>query len=592
MKKDIIIVDSTQFKEKGGWVLDTQFIVNMGLPYLLAHGLGSIVDNAKATFTGCSGEYHAYVYNYNWVSPWHDDMSAGEFKINVNGTENKTVFGKSQKTWGFEYAGTVNLVDGENTLELIDLTGFDGRCGAVIFTKDMNIQLPSTPLEVTEFVTSHTTTEVNVEEEFELAVIGGGIAGICTALSASRNGVKTILIQDRSVVGGNNSSEVRVWLGGETNFEPYPSIGNIINELEQTKIGHYGSSNKGECYEDDMKLGLLNAEPNLTVMLNSILFDVKMEEDIIKSIKVWDIENSVLRTIKSKLFSDSTGDSTLAYMAGADYEVTTNGHMGMTNMWYIENTNTDKAFPRCPWAINLDDVEFPGRKNAQMVCDKEREFSMGAWFWEGGCELDPIEKAEYTRDLNFRAMYGAWDTLKNVDNDYPGYELGFSAYIGGKRESRRLFGDIVLTKSDVYKGVKYEDGFVPSTWNFDVHYPDRRFYEAFKEGDSFLTKDYHEPFNKPFFIPYRCLYSRNISNMFMAGRNVSTSHDALGTVRVMRTCGMMGEVVGYAAKMCIEKNTLPRGVYDEYLNEFKDVIRNIPKKELQPLVANVHAEGQ
>jgi hypothetical protein len=114
-------------------------------------------------------------------------------------------------------------------------------------------------------------------------------------------------------------------------------------------------------------------------------------------------------------------------------------------------------------------------------------------------------------------------------------------------------------------GYEFPDACVPSTWNFDVHYPDRRFYSAFHEGDGFLTFDYHEQFNKPYFIPYRCLYSRNISNLFLAGRNVSVSHDALGTVRVMRTGGMMGEVIGRAAKICKLNNALPRDVYEKYL---------------------------
>jgi len=232
-------------------------------------------------------------------------------------------------------------------------------------------------------------------------------------------------------------------------------------------------------------------------------------------------------------------------------------------------------------------VDFPGKEGVKDVYGGEGIHSLGCWFWEGGCEHDPIEKAEYTRDLNFRAMYGAWDTLKNVDGSYENYRLGYASYIGGKRESRRLFGDVVLTKNEVSKGIVYEDACVPSTWNFDVHYPDRRFYGAFHEGDAFITKDYHEHFAKPYFVPYRVMYSRNVNNMFMAGRNVSVSHDALGTVRVMRTCGMMGEVVGYAAKICRKYDVFPRAVYEKHLEEFISELKAIPKKKKNKLVANV-----
>ena len=256
--------------------------------------------------------------------------------------------------------------------------------------------------------------------------------------------------------------------------------------------------------------------------------------------------------------------------------MTTNGHMGMTNIWHIKDMKKPQSFPRCPWAIDLSKSVFPGRHGENGVADtygQEGEKAFGGWYWESGCEHDPIEMAEYARDTNFRAMYGAVDTIKNVDGDYANYKLFYSSYIGGKRESRRLFGDVVLTKSEVKNGVKFDDGCVPSTWNFDVHYPDRKFYGAFYEGDGFLTKDYHEKFDKPYFIPYRCLYSRNVNNLFIVGRNVSVSHDALGTVRVMRTGGMMGEVIGLAAYLCIKHDTLPRQIYNNHLSEFIQLLK-------------------
>jgi len=268
--------------------------------------------------------------------------------------------------------------------------------------------------------------------------------------------------------------------------------------------------------------------------------------------------------------------------------VTTNGHMGMTNFWYLEETDEPQDFPSCPWAIDLKGIDIPGRIGVKDVYDNEREFSLGCWFWEGGCEHDPITEAELARDLNFRAMYGAVDALKNHDHTYTNHKIGFCAHIGGKRESRRLLGDIVMTKSDVFKGVEYPDSCVPSSWNFDVHYPDRRFYAAFHEGDAFITKDYHEPFKIPYFIPFRSLYSRNIDNLFMAGRNISVSHDALGTARVMRTGGMMGEVIGYAAMLCKKYSCTPRQLVEQHNDEFIGILKAIPNKMHNKLVANEH----
>ena len=191
---------------------------------------------------------------------------------------------------------------------------------------------------------------------------------------------------------------------------------------------------------------------------------------------------------------------------------------------------------------------------------------------------DPIEKAEYARDLNFRAMYGAWDALRNVDGAYQDHELTFAAAIAGKRESRRLFGDIVLAKTD-FK-YRFPDACAATTWNFDVHYPHKNYYAAFHEGDAFITMDCREVVDWPYFLPYRILYSRNIRNMFMAGRNVSVSHDAAGTARVMRTCGIMGEVVGYAARICMKYGCLPRDVYTDHLDEFIAFLKSIENREV------------
>lgn len=593
MKK--VLITAAEFAHYGGWGLDTQFIVNMGTPYLLAHGLGNPVADAEteAVFDE-DGEYSIKVYTFNWTSPWTKDYAPGKYQILLDGQSLETKFGKVNGSWGWQDGGKVRITAGTHKITLHDLTGFEGRCGLILFTDNDSEILPTAADEVRTYVRQTKGTE-EIPLTYDLVICGGGIAGMCAALSAARQGVHTALVQDRMVVGGNNSSEVRVWLGGETNFAPYPGVGNIVNELEQSKVGHYGAENVGENYEDDRKLKLLRAEKNLDLYLGNVMAEVQVDTQEktkskakrIRKIHIWDVRKNTWRWLQAPLFCDSTGDSTLGFLAGADFETTTNGHMGMSNLWYVEKTDREQTFPACPWAVNVGDADFPGRDRAGCASEDERARRLGAWFWEGGCDIDPIDKAEYTRDLNLRAMYGAWDCLKNKDKDFKTWQLGYSSYIGGKRESRRLFGDVVLTKSEVINEKVYPDRCVPSTWNFDVHYPDRRYYGAFGGGDGFIAKDYHEPFHKPYFIPYRCLYSRNISNLFMAGRNVSVSHDALGTVRVMRTGGMMGEVVGMAARLCLKHDAFPRDIYERYLEELTTTLTNIPHKKLHPLVANV-----
>ncbi len=594
--KTSLLIGMGDFDSYGGWSLDTQFIRQMGVPYLLAHGIGTPVSDAvtQVKFPE-TGLYYVSVYTYDWTGPWKpdlpEDQKPGRFQIKVGEETLETVFGTEGIQWGWQDGGTVLVEQKETTVALHDLTGFEGRCGLIYFSREKEGQLPIGAENVRSFYREMSGKEDGEQKRpYEFVVCGGGIAGMCAALSAARRGVRTALVQDRPVLGGNNSSEVRVWLGGETNFEPYPGIGNIVNELEQERVGHYGNTNVGEIYEDGRKEQLLRDEENITLYMNHVMTDVIMKEGQIEQIELYDVKRNQYRRISGVLFVDATGDGTLGYLSGADYEVTTNGHQGMTNMWYVEDTGAYTKFPECPWAIDLKGVDIPGRTGVKDVYGNEREKSLGCWFWESGNELDPIEKAEYARDTNLRAMYGAWDALKHEDGSYPNHRIGFAAYIGGKRESRRLFGDVVLTKCEVSKGLAYEDGCVPSTWNFDVHYPDRRFYEAFREGDGFLTKDYHEPFDRPYWIPYRCLYSRNVPNLFMAGRDISVSHDALGTARVMRTGGMMGEVVGIAAEICRKHRILPRQVYTEHLQEFLQELKRIKKDMKKSLCSNTHPD--
>ncbi len=570
-----LLLSAAAFPENGGWIRDSEFILEMGGVYLLAHGLGKPVKDAECSFRCIkAGEYHIYAYTYNWVAPWHPDMSAGLFDISIGNERTKTL-GGSTEDWDWEYGGKLRINEGMNKLYLHDLTGFEGRV-AYIYISENEAKLPVKKDVLPFYIES--CVENGGEESYDFAAIGGGFAGMCSSVVAARRGLKTLLVQDRPVVGGNNSSEIRVWLGGGTNYDPFPGLGNIVGEFEQKRIGHYGAENKAELYEDERKLGILKNEKNLTLLLECSLISTETKDGEIISASVLDYRNEKLYTIHSPLFADTTGDGHLGAMSGADYEVTTNGHMGLSNLWHIEKVEHPTPFPRCPWAIDLSKSDFPGRGDKEDFYGHKRDLSLGCWFWESGMTEDPIAKAEYARDVNFRAMYGAWDTLRNIDGDYQEYELTFAAAIAGKRESRRLLGDLVLTKADF--AYTFPDACAATTWNFDVHYPHKDYYSAFHEGDAFITMDCRELVDWPYFLPYRILYSRNVSNMFMAGRNVSVSHDASGTARVMRTCGIMGEVVGYAASICKKYSCRPRAVYEDHLDELISLLKSIEKKEV------------
>ena len=407
------------------------------------------------------------------------------------------------------------------------------------------------------------------------------MAGTCAAISAARLGVNVALIQDRPVLGGNNSSEVRVWLAGETNFEPYPRIGDIVRELDPKRRAHYGPENTADIYEDEKKEAVVRTEKSIRLFLMHRVNKVEVEAGRIRAVIAQDIRSGQRLRFEGSWFADCTGDGCVGYLAGADYDVTVKGHMGRSNLWHVVDTAKPAPFPHCPWALDLSDKSFPGHGNNPGTYGKTGLEALGGWYWESGFFYDPITKGEYIRDLNFRAMYGAWDRLKNVDKLYPNHKLGWAAYISGKRESRRLLGDIILTTADLLNGKKYEDGCVPTSWNIDVHLPLARYVHDFGE-DAFISKDLHTKYDRPYWIPYRCLYSRNIENLFMAGRDISVTHEALGTVRVMRTTGMMGEVVGMATSLCKKHSTNPRGIYQHHLEELKELMkRGVGKRHLK-----------
>jgi hypothetical protein len=381
------------------------------------------------------------------------------------------------------------------------------------------------------------------------------------------------LIQDRPVLGGNSSSEIRVWAEGTINAEPYKNLGNIVKQIIPTPGPAKGNArNPGDIYEDSTKLKMLQNEKNITLFINYRLNELEMKDKKIKSVTAQHTITAKRIKLSAALFADCTGDAAVGFLAGADYEMNTGELMGFSNLWNVEDTGQPVEFPHCLWALDLSDKSFPGRNGQDGPYGASGSHALGEWYWESGFNKNPFTEAENIRDWNLRAMYGAWDCLKNTDKIYPTYELKWAAYIAGKRESRRLIGDLYLQKEDLQNKIAYPDGFIATGWKMDVHIPHEKYKQGF-ENNAFISHDVQTDYPKPYLVPYRTLYSRNIENLFMAGRNISVSHEVLGTVRVMKTGGLMGEVVGMAAYLCKIKHASPRDVYNNHLNELKELVR-------------------
>ena len=571
-----LLIEAESFSQRGGWVLDQQFMDQMGSPYLMAHGMGIPVADATAEINiPQAGTYYVYARTYNWTSPWTDAEGPRKFRLDLGGKLLKTTLGHTGNSWQWQFAGKTILKAGTTTLVLKDLTGFDGRCDAIYLTTDANTQPATWDTAETAALRARLRQQQTVPaHQYDLVVVGGGIAGMCAAASAARLGCKVALVNDRPVLGGNNSSEIRVHLGGIIEMGPNQGLGRMIREFGHERSGN---AQPGDYYEDQKKEDFIDAEKNITLYASQRAVAVKMQAGRIASVTIQHIGTGEQTELTAPLFSDCTGDATIGYLAGADWTMGREGRdeygeslapeqpdslvMGASIQWYSKDMKKKTSFPHFEYGVRFD------AENCEPV-------TMGEWKWETGMNRNQVSEAERVRDYGLLVIYSNWSYLKNHytgDKKYANRSLDWVAYVSGKRESRRLLGDYVLSQDDIDKNVAHEDASFTTTWSIDLHFPDSVNSVRFP-GNEFKSATVHRWIH-PYAVPYRCLYSRNVDNLFMAGRNMSCTHVALGTVRVMRTTGMMGEVVGMAAGLCHKHSVEPRDIYHHHLPELKQLMQ-------------------
>jgi hypothetical protein len=348
----------------------------------------------------------------------------------------------------------------------------------------------------------------------------------------------------------------------------------VIEKHPEKKTHNAGPASN---YEDQRKQRVVEAEENLELFLGTRVVRAETDGDRIVAVTGKSITTGREIRLHGRLFADCTGDGNLGYLAGADFRVGRESRaetgeslaaaeadqlvMGTSVQWYSVVEPEPSPFPDCPWAVQFDE------SNCQRLL-------RGDWDWETGMNRDQITEIEQIRDYALRVTFGNWAYLKNhseMNREIANRRLAWVAYIGGKRESRRLLGDVILQEQDLVEQRPYPDASVTTTWSIDLHYPHPENSQHFP-GAEFRSIAQQERI-KPYAIPYRCLYSRNVQNLMMAGRNISVTHVALGTIRVQRTTGMMGEVLGMAASLCKQHDTMPRGVYQEHLDSLKALMR-------------------
>ncbi len=475
---EMIFIEAESFSERGGWVIDQQSMDVMQSAYLMAHGLGLPVSDANTIIEVPSkGNYHVWVRTRDWTAPWNVEGSPGRFQLSIDGQTLKTTFGTEGVEWHWQQGGSIRLKPNQMKISFHDLTGFNGRCDAIVLTTDKKFTPPNQLEELTAFRHKNLGFRDEPEDagEYDLVVVGGGLAGICAAVSAARLGLKVALVQNRPVLGGNGSSEVRVGLSGLIYQKPYTNLGSLVDELGP--VGHWKfweakqdsnavrskkifeiikrnpektehNAGPDTNYGDDKKLRIVQAEKNLHHFLNTDVFGAEKKGARIVSVTGRSIITGKEYKFKGKLFVDCTGDGTLGYLVGADFrigpeaksdtdeprapEIADQLVMGTSVQWNSAEEEATSTFPETgSWAVNFNE-------------QTSLKITKGDWDWETGANRDQVKEIELIRDYGLRVAFGNWDFIKNQSREkqkFTNRKLTWVAYIGGKRESRRLLGD-------------------------------------------------------------------------------------------------------------------------------------------------------
>lgn len=399
--------------------------------------------------------------------------------------------------------------------------------------------------------------------QVDFCVVGGGLAGLCAAIVAARRGTRVALIHDRPVLGGNASSEIRMWIWGARG--PNNRETGIIEEL--LLENRYRNPTRNYSIWDSVLYGAARQEKNLTLLLNCSCNDARVEGKRIRAVKCWQTTTQTWHTVEADLFADCSGDSILAPLSGAEYRTGREASsefgesiapacadrqtMGMSCLIQARQTGRPETFIPPRWAnVYASDHDLPHRDHYLGNGDPMWN---NFWWIELGGDRDSVHDTEEVRDELLKAAFGVWDHIKNRGNHgADDWALDWVGFLPGKRESRRYVGDYTITENDVRNAGQFEDIVAYAGWPMDDHHPG---------GMKHLGQPSALYPVSPWGIPYRALYSRNVENLFCAGRNISATHAAFSSSRVMATCAIVGQAVGTAAAIATRSGLQPRDMY-------------------------------
>ena len=401
-----------------------------------------------------------------------------------------------------------------------------------------------------------------ITKKYDVVIVGGGVSGVCAAIASARHGASTALVQNRPVLGGNASSEIRMHICGADNHanRPHARETGILEEiLLETRL-----RNPSDSFSilDTVMWEKTRFQEGLDLYLNTHMTEVTTDNNRIVKVDAVQLTTEKVFEFYATLFMDATGDGTLAKDSGAEFMFGREGKkvfgeehapdesdtvtMGNSLLFRAVDMGKPVPFIRPQWANVYNEEDLVHRGHG--------EFTSGYWWIElGGDGQDVVSDGEAIRDELLKALYGVWDHIKNGgDHGADNFALDWVGFLPGKRESRRITGDYVLKEQDLMACTVFPDAVAYGGWPMDMHIPGGL--------RTRLEPTLYLPMKEVYTIPYRSLYSRNIENLLIGGRAISCSHMAFGSTRVMATCGVVGQAGGTAAALAIKKGVMPREV--------------------------------